>query len=244
LAGNQLTNDFGWNFRVVNVSPGSTYWDGGGDGVSWHDPRNWVNDILPTATNDILILTVGVPFTVRHTTGSTTIKALHCQADFILNGSSLVVTGQAEFQSSFTMDSASTLTASGAAASMAVTGPTVSGGSLYASGGAVLSLPGVRRYQDGNTCCRTWQASGAGSVLSLPGLTNLVGNTFSSIWAQNIQALAGGRIELGALGVISGGAVSVLADGTNSVVDLSTLNSFNPAQATFVATNGGVILRP
>jgi hypothetical protein len=116
--------------------------------------------------------------------------------------------------------------------------------SLYASGGAVLSLPGVRRYQDGNTCCRTWQASGAGSVLSLPGLTNLVGNTFSSIWAQNIQALAGGRIELGALGVISGGAVSVLADGTNSVVDLSTLNSFNPAQATFVATNGGVILRP
>ena len=30
-------------------------WDGGGDGVSWHDPLNWSNDSVPVATNDVLI---------------------------------------------------------------------------------------------------------------------------------------------------------------------------------------------
>ena len=30
-------------------------WDGGGDGVSWNDPRNWSNDSLPTASDDVVI---------------------------------------------------------------------------------------------------------------------------------------------------------------------------------------------
>jgi RHS repeat-associated protein len=30
-------------------------WDGGGDSVNWHDPRNWAGDVLPGGTNDVLI---------------------------------------------------------------------------------------------------------------------------------------------------------------------------------------------
>lgn len=31
------------------------YWDGGGDGTSWHDPANWTDDALPTIEDAIVI---------------------------------------------------------------------------------------------------------------------------------------------------------------------------------------------
>jgi hypothetical protein len=75
--------------------------------------------------------------------------------------------------------------------------------SLYASGGAVLSLPQVVSYQRPGGGGATWQASGAGSRIVLAGLTNLAGN--SSAW-HYVRAYSGGRVELTALRNIGSGA--------------------------------------
>jgi hypothetical protein len=31
------------------------HWDGGGDGVSWHNAANWVGDMLPGTGDDVFI---------------------------------------------------------------------------------------------------------------------------------------------------------------------------------------------
>jgi hypothetical protein len=69
--------------------------------------------------------------------------------------------------------------------------------SLYAYGGAVLSVPGVGSANGS----MTWQADGTGSRISLPGLTKL---TSTGSWIQP-YASNGGRVELGAVQAISGG---------------------------------------
>ena len=69
---------------------------------------------------------------------------------------------------------------------------------------------------------RVRQASGAGSVLDLSGVTNLAGG---SCGALVLQALAGGQIVLSNLTTLPDSNVSALADGTNSEVDLSRLAS-------------------
>ena len=33
----------------------TVYWDGGGDGTSWSDPKNWSADVLPGVTDDVTI---------------------------------------------------------------------------------------------------------------------------------------------------------------------------------------------
>jgi hypothetical protein len=116
--------------------------------------------------------------------------------------------------------------------------------SLYVSGGAVLSLPGLRSY-GGRTDCgsSTWQASGAGSVLDLSGLTNLAGGDCGSV---NIQALSGGQVVLSNVVRIPDSNVSVLADGTNSVVDLSSLVDYLGSSKSLAleARSGGSIVVP
>ena len=114
---------------------------------------------------------------------------------------------------------------------------------LYISGGGVLSLPGVGSYQSSGG--PTWQASGAGSRLVLAGLTNAVFGSGGS-W-HYIKALSGGRVELAVLAVMGDGYTDVLADGTNSVVDLSNLRSYNMGGTRYgnmEARNGGTIIVP
>lgn len=40
---------------AVVVQAGSATWDGGGDGKRWSDPKNWVGDTLPRATDRVII---------------------------------------------------------------------------------------------------------------------------------------------------------------------------------------------
>lgn len=112
---------------------------------------------------------------------------------------------------------------------------------LYATDGAVMSFPNV-------TTCRTtagvWQATGLGSRLVLANLASVTLGTTS--W-MNLYARAGGRLELGAVPALPDGYVNVLADGAGSVVDLSTLRSYQPAVSHYgqmEAKNGGTILAP
>ena len=138
--------------------------------------------------------------------------------------------------------------AKGGAINLALAGPSfistaqltnIDGANLSVSGGAALSLPAVLSYQAG--CANiTWQASGAGSVLDLPGLTSLQGASCGG--TLNIQALSGGQVLLDHLGAIPAGTVAARADGANSVVNVSSLIHYQPASTSLIGTNGGVIL--
>src|SRR5262245_60895897 len=37
------------------LTPSTVFWDGGGDNLNWSDARNWNNDALPTAADDVTI---------------------------------------------------------------------------------------------------------------------------------------------------------------------------------------------
>jgi hypothetical protein len=117
--------------------------------------------------------------------------------------------------------------------------------SFYLSGGATLSLPEVLNYSNNSAYnSPVFQASGAGSVLALTSLTNVINTiqSFGSYFPMAIQALDGGRVNMGGLVSIDSGLVGVLADATNSEVDLSALTSFYGLGGSGLqATDGGAI---
>lgn len=117
-------------------------------------------------------------------------------------------------------------------------------GNLTVSGGAVVTVPNVWQH-DQNTSCpaNTWLATGTGSVLSFPALTNLTG---SSCGYLNVNATAGGVCQFGSLTTMGNGIVNFLADGTNSLIDLSVLTEVQATTRTvsFAAQNAGTISMP
>jgi hypothetical protein len=116
--------------------------------------------------------------------------------------------------------------------------PTMENGSLTLSGGGTLSLPSLGSYVKTECAGPTWQVSGAGSVLDLAGLTNIVADSCNGLF---VQVLAGGEVVLTNLTSLVG-PVSVLASGTGSVVNLSKLVNYLPASTSLSAVSGGVIV--
>ncbi|MGA2866769.1 MAG: hypothetical protein ABSF95_20030, partial [Verrucomicrobiota bacterium] len=103
--------------------------------------------------------------------------------------------------------------------------------------GAVLALPNVQTYQSWDRSW--WQASGAGSRVVLAGLTNAVcgSGDWHHIWAQS-----GGRVELGAVAALGDGYTDILADGTDSVVDVGGLLQWTGTRnLNLTARNSGFI---
>jgi len=118
----------------------------------------------------------------------------------------------------------------------------ITGASLYANGGAVLSLPAVVDYQPPGVCeAIVWKASGTGSVVSLPALTNLTGNTLCA--ELNLQAFGGGQVLVTNAGADLGGDLTVESDGSNSIVNLSALAA-NAGTLSLEASGGGSVLVP
>jgi hypothetical protein len=113
------------------------------------------------------------------------------------------------------------------------------GGNISLSGGAVVTLPVLQDYNGG--CGRfIWTVVGPGSVLNLPGLTNMT-QAYCGRGGQ-IEAEAGGQILATNLAVIVqlGDPQTVEADGTNSLVDFSALESVSgPFTVTFETSDGG-----
>ena len=116
------------------------YWDGGGDGVSWHDPLNWSGDNLPGPSDEVRILFPNV--TVVHSAGDHTVKSVTSQGSLTLSGGALGVTGAVVVSKTFLLQGAVLWHAT-------VAGPTT------------LTASGSWGYLDGVTI-------GAGAVLRLP----------------------------------------------------------------------------
>jgi DNA-binding Xre family transcriptional regulator len=114
-------------------------------------------------------------------------------------------------------------------------------GNLTVGEGAVLRLPGLAHHDQGTGCAvNTWTVSGAGSVLDLSSLTNLLGGRCGSL---ELEASDGGTIDLRRLASITEGTVRILADGSDSRIELDVLENFLSPSATsrVMITNGGTL---
>jgi len=101
-------------------------WDGGGDGSSWHDRFNWVDDALPSAQDDVAISIATNPnVTINNTTGSVSIHSLMTDETLTISGGSLRVETTAQIS-----------------ANMTLSGGTLYGGTWSATGGATVSVTG------------------------------------------------------------------------------------------------------
>ena len=91
------------------------------------------------------------------------------------------------------------------------------------------------------------QATGAGSVLSLPTLTAINEDTTNgNSWTQ-VQALAGGSVQMPLLNRVGNGPVLLESDGAGSQLNVSALPSFlgipnDGHGSTLQITNGGTVL--
>ncbi len=160
---------------------------GNGD---WDNGANWSGGKVPGA-GDVAVLNTTSPATITiSSTGNESIGSLMLgsKATLAINGGSLALAATSTLAGSLSMSEGS-LTASGTGTTVTVTGVTnIFGGSLYAEGGAVLSLPTMTSYTSDNSI---FQADGTGSVLDVSALTTVTQKSFWSIFATH-----GGEINL------------------------------------------------
>ena len=112
-------------------------------------------------------------------------------------------------------------------------------GSLAATDGSIISLPGLKTYQKDRQCLAdSWTARGAGSAIRLPGLAWMSGGDCLPL---TVEATSGGEVSLSALTNIESGWVKMLADGSGSVLRFPMLGNFVDAEkrSSLVTTNAG-----
>lgn len=119
----------------------------------------------------------------------------------------------------------------------------ISGSSVFATNGAVVTFPGIAAYESGPQN-QTLQASDFGSKLSFPNLTSLKGS--GSFNQLRVYALAGGRFELPVLAAYDSGSLDAKADGGGSVLDVGALQYIAPSAdlANLSVSNGGNVVAP
>lgn len=221
-------------------------WDGGGDGATWHDANNWSADQVPGTTSDVVISIPGTNFTVV-VTANAFVRSLQCDHSLsVSNGTLRVSAGASRVDGTLTVAARRTLEVNGAGASFSANGPVqLDGATLLARGGATLSLPTLTRYADAPLCCGAdFQASGAGSVLDLSNVTNIVGNTVIG-WTMVVEASGGGEVRLGSLKRVEV-ALFFNASGANSVIRVPVLDDFagSGGRLTLQAISSGRIDSP
>ena len=198
-------------------------WDGGGGDLNWNNPQNWSGKALPGNSDDVVI-NVPPNVTVVCPNGAI-IRSMQCTGSFSLAGGTFTLTGGSSMIAGDLLTSPGTsISANGTGVTFVANGTALtSGSSLYASAGAVIELPGVRQATFGSSA--SWQADGSGSRIVLSGLTNLTSSV--SEWVR-FRTTGGGRLEMMNLANITDGYVDIYADGDDTLVDLSSLQTYQP----------------
>ena len=215
-------------------------------GGSWDVAGNW-NNGLPGPSDDVVISDLHAGAAVTISSNVESINSITATDPLDISGGGLTVAANSTLSGGLTMTGGS-LTASGSGVSFTVTGTTtLSGASLYAQNGATLSVAGLASYRGGVGYSDTLEATGGGSVLSLPKLTTITEDTSNGNSWTRIQALAGGSVQLAALAQVSYGPVLLESDGSGSQLNVSALASFQGRDgdgngSTLQASNGGTIL--
>ncbi len=218
-------------------------WTGGADATSWAVAGNWSDDAVPGPTDDVTINLGGNP-TIQISSGSQSVHSLTSTDPIAISGGSLSVAANSTISGGLAMTGGS-LTASGSGVVLTVTGTTTdSGGSLFAEGGATLSLAQLTGYT-GNGGTTTLEATGTGSTLKLANLASVTQTANAYQNQTQFEALAGGTVTLSGLHTINTGTVVLEADGASSVLNVSNLTSFVEANgwtySTLQASNSGAV---
>lgn len=80
-------DDFTLSVHVTNDI--TAFWDGGGDGSSWHDAQNWSTNAVPGAADRVLI---DAPLaTVVHSSGATSVTRLTTRTPLAISGGTLSI---------------------------------------------------------------------------------------------------------------------------------------------------------
>ncbi len=185
--------------------------------------------------------TSGNPSFLQVTTSGTLLDAALTapdQVNLMSDGSGTLATSQ------WTAFTNATATISGGTPSFSSLSNIMSS-SFLLSGGAQVTLGAVTAFTSAVGAQPTFQASGTGTVLALPGLTGLAIDTTNGNSRLEINALSSGQVSLPALTTVTG-PVEFLSQGTSSQLDISALSSFqgrtsgNPAS--IQVTTGGTVL--
>ncbi len=191
---------------------------------SWDVASNWSTDKVPGPADDVVIDDPGSP-TVTISSNVESVNSITASDPLVISGGGLTVAANSTIIGGLTMTGGS-LTANGLGLSVAVAGTTTaSGASLNAENGASLTLSQLTSYTGATNYTTTLQATGAGSVLALPELASIAEPNACCSYTD-VQALAGGDVELPALTQVSGGPVQLEGDGTGSQLNVSALSSF------------------
>ncbi|MBS0265753.1 MAG: hypothetical protein JSS02_27730, partial [Planctomycetes bacterium] len=237
---------------ISQLAVSSVTWTGAAGDGKWTTAGNWSSNTLPGPDDDVIINAPNNE-TIQLSSASVTIKSLQALTNLEITGSSLRVTsGVSQISGTLTL-STSLLTVDGAGTSLIATGATTAdGSSLAARNGGTLSLPELhsfKAYSGGIAEYSSLSAVGTGSVLDLSNVTELSGTVG---WADGFGIIAdqGGRLDLSGVIEITTGSAQVKADGTDSVVDFSSLTRFTATYgfqtpgATLMSANGGRLLTP
>ena len=216
-----------------DVSPATVEWVSTTSG-NWNVGSNWSTGAVPTSNEDVIIDIPGASPTVTVSSGTQSVLSITAADPLSINGGSLIVAADSTIAGGLTM-TGGLLEAAGSGTSVTVTGTTmVSGASLEAAGGATLRLSQLATYTDPTTST-TLEATGAGSVLSLPNLTSI--SETANFAGTTVEALAGGDVELPLVTQITGG-VELETNSAASTLDVSELTTFNGGTLAF---SGGTL---
>ena len=208
------------------VVPSTVTWINSGSGA-WDNGNNWSSGSVPGASDNVVISTsANATITVQSgdTESVNSITTLAATDTLSITGGSLTVAASSTLAETLSMSGGS-LTVTGLGATFLEDGTTtMTGGSLYAEAGATLSLPNLTSFTETNSDS-TFEATGLSSVLNLSALTTL--GSMTGTW--NVDALAGGTVNLSGLTAIDQPNASVLfeADGSNSLLNISEVTSIN-----------------
>jgi hypothetical protein len=161
------------------------FWDGGGDGTSWHDPLNWSNDVLPGPDDDVVIDVPGSP-AIIHSQGDTVIRSLTSSETLVLEGGSLALSSDSTIAAPFTLTDDGLLTGGGrltleelfvwSGGTMAGSGVTVSTERLRIEGAEPKFLLDTRTLN--NAGDMLWTGGEVFRGLDHPTFNNFAGATF------------------------------------------------------------------
>jgi hypothetical protein len=176
------TGDFTFLFfDFYTEQPGSdtVYWDGGGDGTSWHDPFNWNPDLIPGPSQDVIIDVPGDVTVVHSNFGTDAILSLQSEEAVVLSGGTLDIAAASNLSDTFTLNGG-VLAGSG---DVTLSGPFTWAYGTLAGTGATIANGGIT-FNGSNTNARNLDgrtlANGGTAVLQEGFLTAYNGATLTN----------------------------------------------------------------
>jgi hypothetical protein len=225
-------------------------WSGAGGDNLWSNPANWTGGALPTSADDVVIDVPGET-TVRMDAPNTTVRSLQCEEGFTIeNGPFTLTGGDSVVNGEFGMSAAqfgghTMFEVKGPGTTFMASGAVTNLVGLQATDGAVLNFPALRQMAPTTSSWYTdWSATGKGSAILFPSLTNMISLSLS----LNIRAYSGAEIDLRALRSTQP-RVGFSASGSNSLVNLSGLSGLLSGRSIYEiislsADNGGTVYIP